>query len=166
MAILLVVGNVGDVPTASSLWRNQLNNSFIDDRDFNHARFKLIGKYQLFLGCVSYTGNKNADEHKLGGGTTADFSTGTYWNSEGVAAPSDAQEATMTENVVNFNGAASIECIAPKVHVMDWKISLKKVGKVTYSGGTYSSGVITPIKDSRGRPRQAICKELTSSTQM
>nr|WPR18700.1 MAG: hypothetical protein [Skomarfal virus 53] len=145
--IMLVVGNVGDVPTQSILWKNQLNNSFLDD--FNYPRFKLIGKYEFYLGGVSKTGNKNADEHKPGGGTTADYSTGTYWNVDGVAVPSDAQEATMTENVVNFNGAATMECMAPKVHMMDWKISLKSVGKVHYSGGSYASGLVTPAKDTK-----------------
>ncbi len=140
--LMLVLGNVGDAPTGSTLWKNQCNNSFLDE--LNYPRFKLIAQYDFKLGGVSYTGNKNCDEHKPGGGTGADYSTGTYWNSEGVAAPSDAQEATMTENVVNFNGAASMECLAPKIHIMDWKIPLTKVGKVTYDGGTYqSAGYVT-----------------------
>ena len=139
--IYLVVGNAGDVPTLATLWKNQMNNSLLDD--INYPRYKLIGQYEFYLGGVAKTGNYNADLHKPGG-TTADNATGTYWNSEGVAVPSDAQEATMTENVVNFNGAANMECLAPRVHLMDWKVPLNKVGKVTFGGGTYNNfGYVT-----------------------
>lgn len=139
--LLLVLGNSGDAPTGSTLWKNQCNNSFLDE--LNYPRYKLIAQYDFKLGGVSYAGNKNCDEHKPGG-TGADNSTGTYWNAEGVAVPSDPQEATMTENVVNFNGAASMECLAPKVHIMDWKVPLAKVGTVHYDGGTYqSAGYVT-----------------------
>lgn len=146
--LLLVLGNAGDAPTASTLWKNQCNNSFLDE--FNYPRFKLIAQYDFKLGGVSYAGNKNCDEHKPGGGSGVDYSTGTYWNSEGVAVPSDAQEATMTENVVNFNGAASMETLAPKVHIMDWKVPLTKVGKVHFEGGTYqSSGYVTATNSNK-----------------
>ncbi len=66
------------------------------------------------------------DQQKPGGGTGVDNATGAYWNSEGVAAPGDAQEAAMTENLVNFNGAASMECLAPKVIVI-YCINLFKI---------------------------------------
>ncbi len=140
--ILCVLGNAGDAPTNSTLWKNQMNNSFLDD--INYPRYKLIGRYDFKLGGVSYSGNKNCDENKPGGGTTADYATGTYWNVEGVSAVADPQEAEMTENTVKFNGASTMESLAPKVHLMDWKLSLAKVGKVTFAGGTYNSaGYVT-----------------------
>ena len=144
--IMCIMGNVGDTPTAATIWKNQLNNSFLDD--FNYPRFKLIGRYQFSLGGVSIAGNNLADLHKPGG-TGVDNSTGTYWNVEGVTAVDDAQEATMTENTVKFSGASTMQTLAPKVHIMDWKISLAKVGKVTYNGGTYVDGNIHPERTTK-----------------
>ena len=140
--IYLVLGNVGDNPSNSTLWKNQMNNSLLDD--LNYPRYKLLGQYEFKLGGVSYAGNKNMDEHKPGGGTSTDYATGTYWNVDGVSAVSDPQEAEMTENTVRFNGASNMETLAPKIHMMDWKVPLTKVGKVTYNGRTYQSdGYVT-----------------------
>jgi hypothetical protein len=144
---MVIVGNVGDTPTGTSIWRNFTNNAFLDD--FNYARYKLIGSYKFALGGASFTGNSGMDLHKPGGGTGVDNATGTYWNTEGVAAPGDAQAAEITENLVNFNAASNMECLAPKVHMMDWKLSLKKVGKVTYTGGTYTDGNIYPERTTK-----------------
>jgi hypothetical protein len=140
--ILCVMGNAGDAPTVSTLWKNQCNNAFLDD--LNYPRYKLIGQYDFYLGGISKAGNKGADLHKPGGGTGSDNATGTYWMTDGVAAGNDAQEATATENLVLFNVSGTMETMAPRVHMMDWKISLAKVGKVTFNGGTYNaSGFIT-----------------------
>lgn len=136
--VMLVMGNAGDTPALATLFRNQTYNCFLDD--FNYPRFQLIGKKVFTLGGVSMAMNKNADEHKPGGSTGASASTGTYWNVDGVSALADPQEAEMTENTVKFNGASNMQAFAPKVYLMDWTCSLKKVGKVVYNGGTYTTG--------------------------
>lgn len=132
--LMLIMGNAGDTPSVTTIWRNQLQNGFLDD--FNSARYTLIASKTFALGGLVEAMNKNADEHKPGG-TSSDYSTGTYWNAEGVTAVDDAQEATMVENTVKFNGAADMRCFAPKTKLIDWNVSLKRVGKVTYNGGTY-----------------------------